>query len=168
MVTKATRKRKPKPRAYVGTINELSKVLGNTHQHLYRREKAGDFKREKRGYHVETIRKALLLPGSQLNGHDLNTREEAQKWEKEYRKWRALKAKREYAESIDVLIDKNKAISEMVRRETQFVRELKRLQFSLPPKLKNVAYELWPGIIDQSIAEALRGIIEHLEQSETT
>ena len=131
---------------FVKTIPLLARALGRTYQALYRLEKEGRFARTMRGYHIEKIRKSLLTH----NGENLPEKEEAAKWDLEFRKWKALKAKMEYAEARGLLTNRANAIKEQVRREGEFVRAVRRLRFDLPPKLHGVPIDEWPNIIDQA------------------
>ena len=145
---------------FVKTIPRLAHALGRTHQALYRLEKAGRFARTTRGYHIEKIRKCLIQ-----NGESPTEKEEAAKWDLEFRKWKALKAKMEYAEARGFLTNKADAIKEQVRREAEFVRAVRRLRFDLPPKLHGVPIDEWPNIIDLAGTEMLATIVKHLTKT---
>jgi len=153
--------KKPEDHEHVKTIMELGRKLNRTYQYLYKREKEGSIKREALGYDVEKIRATLEGHGEQTNGN-LSTKSEAAKWDSEYKKWRARTARMEYAEARGVLTNRADSIKEVVRRESEIVRGLRRMQFDLPPKLHNMPYELWPGIIDGVATEVLDGIVKRI------
>ena len=146
-------------KAHVSTIPELGRVLGLTTQHLYALQKHGRIQRGARGYHVENIKK-LLTQRKGASGE----REESAKWDKEFRKWRALKVKMEYAEARGFLTNKTDAVQETIRRESEIVRGLRQLQFTLPPKIHNQPYEHWPSIIDQAATEVLESVVNKINQ----
>ena len=142
---------------FAKTIPMLAQALGRSFQPLYRLEKLGRFERSSKGYHIEKIRKCLIH-----NGESPTEKEEAAKWDLEFRKWKALKAKMEYVEARGFLTNKAEAIKEQVRREAEFVRAVRRLRFDLPPKLHGVAIDEWPNIIDQAGTEILATIVKRL------
>ena len=77
-----------------------------------------------------------------------------------------LRARLECAVAQGVLINKVEAIKAQVRKESDFVRAVRRLRFDLPPKLHNVPFEKWPDIIDQVGTEVLATIIKRPNQVE--
>lgn len=145
-------------KAHVRTIPELAERLGRTFQHLYALERDNRFKKTTHGYHVENIRK-ILAQKTGISG----AREEALNWDIEYRKWKAKKAKREYAEAVGVLVNKNQATAETIKRETEFVRALRRLPFDLPPRLHQQPFEEYGPIIDRAVSEILESIVQGLQ-----
>jgi len=146
---------------FAKTIPILAQALGRSFQSLYYLEKLGRFTHTTRGYHIEKIRKSLLTH----NGENLPEKEEAAKWDLEFRKWKALKAKMEYAEARGILTNKADAIKEQVRREAEFVRAVRRLRFALPPKLHRVPIDEWPNIIDQAGTELLATLVKRLSKT---
>ncbi len=96
------------------------------------------------------------------HGENFPEKEEAAKWDLEFRKWKALRAKMEYAEARSVLTNKAEAVKEQVRREAEFVRAVRRWRFDLPPKLHGVPIKEWPNIIDQAGTEMLATIVTRL------
>ena len=146
---------------FAKTIPILAQALGRSFQHLYRLEKQGIFAHTTRGYHIEKIRKSLLTH----NGQNHTEKDEAAKWDLEFRKWKALKAKMEYAEARGFLTNRANAIKEQVRREAEFVRAVRRLRFDLPPKLHGVPIDEWPNIIDQAGTEMLATIVRRLTKT---
>jgi len=139
----------------------LAQALGRTYQGLYALERQGRFRRSSKGYHIEKIRKGLLTH----HGENLPEKEEAAKWDLEFRKWKALKAKMEYAEARGILTNRADAIKEQVRREAEFVRAVRRLRFALPPKLHGVPIDEWPNIIDQAGMEMLATLVKRLTKT---
>ena len=157
---------KKKPPVYASSIMALAAALERNYQGVYKLEKAGRFKREARGYHIEKIREKLATGTAQAAGvgGDSDDDDSIRTWDRLYRKWRSKKAQIEYEELSGQLVDKSLVQREQLRRETTFVREVRRLQFILPARLHNQPLEEWPALIDQAASECLSTIVRTLDK----
>ncbi len=146
-------------KVFVKNIPALSQALGRSHPRLYRLEQEGKFHCGAKGYDVEEIRESLAT-----NPDPSPEKLEAQKWDDCYRKFKALRMQMEFAVAKGILINKADVIKAQVRKESDFVRALRRLRFDLPPKLHQMLYEEWPGIVDQASREILATLGKRLYQ----
>ena len=129
-------------------MNELAGYLKKAKTWLYELDKQQRLPKSTKGYDVDACREVVKK----------GLTDEGRFWDTNYKKYRALRERREYLNELEKLVLRKAVVQETIKRDLAFKKAVLHLIQTLPHKLAGLDSMAIGTILEEEFSDMLNGL----------